>query len=167
MTQTAQTLLAMLRDDLARQDDQWRDEGFTQEMYRALTNRIWRKDGVAEAHVSVSWQLVDDMLKEIRAAAGEEPLDLDSSGGEGELSRRMEQLMGEMGWHSEPLNTSRRDPEHVAEPHAKPPPPDQGERFARSVPPDEFRRVHDDIDSGRVRKDSAGAEAAGGGEIRR
>lgn len=167
MTQTAESLAQTLSDQLAGLGDQWRGEGFTEEMYRALTNRVWRKDGVPEPHVSFSWQWVDDMLKQRRAEAGEELLDLDASGGEGAVSNRAERAMSALGWSSEPLDTSRHDPYHITEPAAKPPPRDQGERFAPSVPPDELRRVDEDIDAGRIRKDRAGAEAAGGGEIQR
>jgi hypothetical protein len=130
-----------LRADLS-ECELLRDESFARELYRALTNRVWRSadrpDGVA-----LSWTRAEELVNELRETVDEEPLRLAQTGGEGELGERAADELGRRGWTSEPLDTGARDERHAAS-AASPPPGDAGEAQAPTEPPAAWRGAHDE-----------------------
>jgi len=144
------TLERELLDDLRGLGARLRDDDFTRELYGALTNRVWRKPGGPDGHVSFSWKRADEMLAGLRDARGAEPLTLAQTGGEGELSPAAADVLGGLGWTSQPLDTGHNDPAHdTSTPDA--PPADQGAR-ARGVDPGaEEREAHAAAERERLR----------------
>ena len=133
MTRTAEQLEQTLAADLAALGERFADDEFSTELYRALANRVWRRDEGPEGHVSLSWRRAEALVNELRERAGQPPLELAQSGGEGEVSEVVGEELGHLGWRSHPLNTSRADPQHLARPESAPP-PDHGERLAPVEP---------------------------------
>lgn len=118
-----------LEDDLKQLDDgRFVDERFSTELYRALTNRIWRREGL-DGHVSLSWNRAETLVNEQRERVGEPPLTLAQTGGEGEVSDLAGDELRGVGWTSTELNTGRHDEQHVSSPES-PPPPGDGMRNA-------------------------------------
>ena len=115
----------VLIDDLDKLDDRFADEEFCSELYRALTNNMWRKQG-PEGHVSLSWGRAEEIVNSLRERRGLPDLELAQPGREGEVSRVVGEELGRLGWSSTPLNTSRHDPAHAERPES-PPPAKQGE----------------------------------------
>ncbi len=127
--QTGDIEQALVRD-LDQLGDRLLDDAFSTELYRALTNRRWRKDGGPEGGISLSWTRAEEIVNDLRARREREPLELAQTGGEGELSDTVEDELGRIGWRSEPLDTSRHDEAHADQPAESPPPADTGERHA-------------------------------------
>jgi hypothetical protein len=143
MTTTAEELERALRADLDRLGDRVVDEDFAGELYRALANRAWRRaaDG-GDAHVVVSWKRAEELVNDLRAKHGAEPLELAQTGGEGELSDDVERELGRLRWTSRPLHTGRHDDQHLASPADEP----------RTPPGDRFADAHADAEAERRRK---------------
>jgi hypothetical protein len=136
-----------LVDALRRVEERLVDERFSGELYRALASRRWQKeDGEA---VSVSWQRAEEIVNDLRERLGEEPLDLAQTGGEGEVSRTVAQEMERLGWGSQPLDTTERQPDHETEPE-RPPPRDLGEREAPVEPPERWREARGEAEEHRA-----------------
>ena len=130
MTEAAERVEQELLRDLATLSDRLSyDEEFGGDLYRALTNNRWRREGRDEGHVSLSWSRAEELVNEVRRRAGAEPLALAQTGGEGEVSSSVQEELGRLGWSFEPLDTSAHDEAHLGRPES-PPPPDQGERMA-------------------------------------
>ena len=126
MADTADLERALVRD-LDQLGERFLDEEFATELYRALTNRRWRRDGGPEGAIALSWSRAEEIVNELRGRHEREPLELAQTGGEGELSDLVEGELGGLGWRSEPLNTSRHDEAHVGQPAESPPPAGTGE----------------------------------------
>jgi hypothetical protein len=140
-----------LRSDLRALGDRFHDEEFSTELYRALASRKWRKASSGEP-VAPSWSRAEQLVNDLRAQVGEEPLELAQSGGEGELSRVVDDELGRLGWTSEPLDTSEHDESHVSSPES-PPPPDTGARHAPVDDPGAWRReAHAEAEAERLRE---------------
>ena len=105
------------------------DDEFSGDVYRALTNTVWRKPEGPEGHVSFSFKRAEEVVNELRAEQQVPPLTLAQTGGEGEVSPAVEQELSAAGWSHAPLDTSRNDDTHLEHP-ATPPPSDQGRRRA-------------------------------------
>jgi hypothetical protein len=91
-------------------------------------------------------------VNEWRARGGHEPLALAQSGGEGEVDRTVDDVLGRLGWTHTPLDTDRDHPAHLSMPES-PPPADHGERMAPVPPSDEQERAaHEAADAERERK---------------
>jgi hypothetical protein len=151
MTETT-TLERLLLDDLDVEGERAADEKFCTELYRALTNNVWRNDRDPEGELSPSWQRAEWLVNEWRARHGHDPLTLAQTGGEGEVSRTVEEVLGRFGWSHRPLSTDRDHSAHLGLPES-PPPPDQGERMAPVPPSDEDERaVHEAASAERERK---------------
>ena len=133
MTDSPETIEGRLVADLARLGERFADEEFSTELYRALANRVWRKAAGPDGHVSLSWRRAESVVNELRERLGQQPLELAQTGGEGDLSDVVSEELGRLGWTSQPLNTSRHDEAHIAEPESAPP-AEQGERFAPAEP---------------------------------
>ncbi len=114
-----------LLTDLHTIDDRFTDEEFSSDLYRALTTTTWRKPGGPEGHVSFSFKRAEELVNELRAEQQRPPLTLAQTGGEGEVSRVVDDELGRLGWTHAPLNTSRDDDTHLGRP-TMPPPGDQG-----------------------------------------
>jgi hypothetical protein len=151
MTETT-TLERLLLDDLDVEGERAADEKFCTELYRALTNNVWRNDRDPEGELSPSWQRAEWLVNEWRARHGHDPLTLAQTGGEGEVSRTVEAVLGRLGWSHRALSTDHDHPAHLGLPES-PPPPDQGERMAPVPPSDEEERVaHEAASAERERK---------------
>ena len=146
MATTPEALEQELRDDLATLEEHFADEEFSSELYRALANNRWRKEGGAEEHVSLSWSRAERLVNELRERFGHEPLTLAQTGGEGEVSDLVAEQLGRVGWRYETLDTSERDEAHLAEPESAPP-ADQGARMAGVDDPRGWEReAHEEAD---------------------
>ena len=115
------TLERELLGDLRRLGDRLRDEEFAGDLYRALCNRVWRKEGGPAGHVSLSWRRAEEIVNGLRQPHGVPALELAQTGGEGEVSRTVGDELARLGWTSTPLNTGREDPEHATKPESAPP----------------------------------------------
>ena len=114
MTETADLERALVRD-LDQLGDRFLDEEFSTDLYRALTNRRWNRDGGPDGAISLSWSRAEEIVNELRTRRDREPLELAQTGGEGELSRTVEDELAGLGWRSQPLNTDRHDDAHVGQ----------------------------------------------------
>ena len=129
----------LLHDVQALERNLW-DEEFSAELYRALASRTWRKRRRPDLAVALSWTRAERLVNEIRERIDYEPLPLAQTGGEGDVTRRVEQELDRLGWTSKPLDTSRQSPEHSGEPES-PPPPDQGQRKVGDDPDARWRHA--------------------------
>ena len=157
---SSETLERELARDLDTLGERLVDREFASDLYRALTNNVWRKQGGPDGHISVSWSRAEEIVNELRGRRGEEPLELAQTGGEGEVSRTVGDELARLGWTSTPLNTGREDPEHATKPESAPP-AETGE--ARSPVDDSRaweRRAHEEADTPGGRTSGTGA---GGG----
>jgi alkylated DNA repair dioxygenase AlkB len=142
----AETLELELRDDLATLAERFGDEEFSSDLYRALANNRWAKEGGPEGRVSLSWSRAERLVNELREHIGQDPLTLAQTGGEGEVSSVVADELGRLGWRPAALDTSQRDDAHVAESES-PPPADQGARRAPVDDPGAWeRQAHAEAD---------------------
>ena len=149
MTTGAETLERTLVEDLATLEQRFVDEEFSSELYRALTNTRWRKEGGPEGHVSLSWSRAEELVNELRGRAGQRALPLAQTGGEGDVSDLVADELSRLGWRTEPLDTSLRDDRHLTQPES-PPPADHGERSTpASEAADWEQRAHEEADERR------------------
>jgi hypothetical protein len=109
--------LRQLRADLQRLEDRIRDEKFCLELYRALADNKWTKEGQS---VALSWKRAEELINSVRRGHGEEPLVLAQTGSEGHVDRTIRETLEPLGWRIEPLDTGSRDPAHLDSP-ADPP----------------------------------------------
>jgi hypothetical protein len=105
--------LQLLQSDLQRLEDRIRDEKFARELYRALADNRWEKDGEV---VALSWKRAEELINALRRGHDRPPLELDQTGGEGEVSNTVRAELEPFGWRITPLDTSRRDPSHLDSP---------------------------------------------------
>jgi hypothetical protein len=110
--------LQLLQTDMQRLDDRMRDEKFSRELYRALADNKWTKEGET---VALSWRRAEELINAVRRGLGEPPLELDATGGEGTVDRTIRETFEPLGWRIEPLDTSTHDPAHLSSPEDPPP----------------------------------------------
>ena len=152
MSGNAELLEQELLRDLATLEQRFADEQFSTELYRALTNNVWRKGAAPGGHVSLSWRRADELVNELRARYGQEPLTLAQSGGEGEVSELVADELGRLGWSVRALNTSRHDTGHLGSPESAPP-AEQGQRDAPLGETVEWERLaHEEAEEERRRR---------------
>ena len=157
-----------LGTDLTTLAARFADDESSGDLYRALANRRWRKRGHVAA-VALSWSRAEALVNDVRAQSGRESLALAQTGDEGTVADTVAAALGELGWSSQPLDTSEHDDRHAGAPES-PPPPDTGERRAPVSDSGEWERTaHEEAERSRLRE--AGAppaagpgEAPGGGE---
>ena len=158
MSETAEALELELADDLATLGERFADDEFSTELYRALTNNVWRKTGGPQGHVSLSWGRAEKLVNDLRSRNGQQSLTLAQTGAEGDVSDVVAGELAGLGWRAQPLNTSRRDPQHLDRPESAPP----AEHGEREGPADDAtaweRRAHDEADRP---ADAAGEMAPG------
>jgi hypothetical protein len=154
-----------LRDDLATEAERFADDDeLCTELYRALAGGHLTKDGGA---VAPSWSRAEDIVNDLRGDRGRDPLTLAQTGGEGEASPRVRDVLERLGWR-----WRERDPGHHAPAHtaraASPPPADAGERQAPVSDSHAWeRQAHEEAEHARLgHRDppqSGPGEHAGGG----
>jgi hypothetical protein len=110
--------LQLLQADMERLGDRMRDEKFSRELYRALANNKWSKEGES---VALSWKRAEELINAVRRGLGEEPLVLEATGGEGTVDSSIREAFEPLGWTIEPLDTSTHDPAHLDSPEDPPP----------------------------------------------
>jgi hypothetical protein len=89
------------RDLRALEEEPFSDETFCLELYRALAGTDWSQadlDGAA----SFSYRRAETLVNEIRHDKGLAPLELVQTGGEGEVSGRLDAALGAQGWRHRP-----------------------------------------------------------------
>src|SRR3954471_3277604 len=87
--------LQLLQADMQRLEDRMRDEKFSRELYRALADNKWSKEGEA---VALSWKRAEELINAVRRGLGEEPLVLKATGGEGTVDRSIHDAFEPLGW---------------------------------------------------------------------
>jgi hypothetical protein len=110
--------MQLLQSDMQRLEDRMRDEKFARELYRALTDNKWTKEGET---VALSWKRAEELINAVRRGLGAPPLVLAETGGEGTVDRSVREELEPLGWTIEPLDTSRHDPAHLGSPEDPPP----------------------------------------------
>lgn len=146
MSESAEALEQELVNDLMRLGDRFADDEFCADLYRALARNAWRKDAGPEGRLALSFSRAEQVVNELRARHGQEPVTLAQTGGEGDVSDLAAGELGRLGWRGEAVDTSTHDPERLTHP-ASPPPPEQGERQAPVEPSDWERRAHEEADA--------------------
>jgi hypothetical protein len=151
MTDTT-TLERLLLDDLDVEGERAADEKFCTELYRALANTVWRNDRDPEGQLSPSWQRAEWLVGQWRVRHGHGELTLAQTGGEGEVSATVDEVLGGLGWTHKPLSTDTDHPAHLGLDES-PPPPGHGERMA-GVPSsaEQERAAHEAASAERERK---------------
>src|SRR2546423_13252832 len=94
--------LELLQADMQRLEDRMRDEKFSRELYRALADNKWSKEGES---VALSWKRAEELINAVRRGLGEEPLVLAETGGEGAVGRSVREEFEPPGWAVQPLGT--------------------------------------------------------------
>ena len=140
MTAETTTLERLLLDDLDVDGERAADDKLCTDLYRALTNSVWRNDRDAEGELSPSWQRAEWLVNEWRARHGHDPLTLAQTGGEGEVSATVEEVLDRLGWSHRPLRTDTDHPAHLGLDESAPP-ADHGARMAPGPPPGEQERA--------------------------
>ena len=110
--------LQLIQADLQDVGDRMRDEKFCRELYRALADNKWSKEGEA---VALSWKRAEELINAVRRGLGEKPLTLAQTGGEGTVDRTIREEFAPRGWTIEPLDTSEHQEVHLASPEDPPP----------------------------------------------
>lgn len=95
-----------------------RDEKFSKELYCALANNRWIKDG---EEVAFSWKHAANFVNALRRGHARPDLPLYRSGCEGTLDPTVLDQLLPMGWTTEPLDTTSHDPAHLDD-YPSPPP---------------------------------------------
>ena len=129
MNNGAEALERELIGDLLTLGERFADEEFSAELYRALTNNVWRKEGGPSGELSLSWSRAEELVNDLRTGQGQSALTLAQTGGEGEISDLVRGELARLGWRAHALDTARSHPAHLAQPES-PPPPEHGERHA-------------------------------------
>src|SRR5690242_9785537 len=151
MTETT-TLERLLLDDLDVEGERAADETFCAELYRALARSVWRNDRDAEGRLSPSFGRAEWLVNEWRARRGAEPLALAQTGGEGEVSGTVAEVLDRFGWTSTALDTGSDHPAHLGL-DPSPPPAGHGERMAPGPSSEEQEReAHAAAEAERRRK---------------
>lgn len=132
-----------LHADLAGRAERLADDGFCHQLYRALASTVWTKEGLL-GEVGLSWTRAEELVNDVRANGGHDPLVLAQTGNEGQISDLVRDELGALGWSGRPLDTAQDEAGHMDSP-ASPP--------AADVPMPEWeRRAHEEADEGRLRR---------------
>jgi hypothetical protein len=110
--------MQLLQLDMQRLEDRMRDEKFAHELYRALADNKWTKDGET---VALSWKRAEELINAVRRGLGAPPLALAQTGGEGMVDSSVREAFEPLGWTIEPLDTGHSDPAHLDSPEDPPP----------------------------------------------
>lgn len=118
MSATTETTERRLLEDLAGED--FNDDKFCRELYRALANNVWSPDD-GDGEVALSWKRAEELINRLRADQGAEPLALERTGGEGRISDLVADRLHDHGWTARPLDTSTEEEAHLGRPEHAPP----------------------------------------------
>src|SRR3954454_21177808 len=110
--------LQLLQADMQAVGDRMRDEKFCTELYRALADNKWTKDGET---VALSWKRAEELINAVRRGLGESNLTLAQTGGEGTVDRTIREEFEPRGWKIEPLDPSENQEVHLGSPEDPPP----------------------------------------------
>jgi hypothetical protein len=110
--------LQLLQADMQRLEERMRDEKFCTELYRALADNKWTKEGET---VALSWKRAEELINAVRRGMGYPELALAQTGGEGTVDRTIREAFEPLGWKIEPLDTKEHDPAHLDSPEDAPP----------------------------------------------
>jgi hypothetical protein len=134
-----------LLGDLEKLAGKVAEDWFAVDLYRALAQRRWHRQENSAEVVSFSWRRAEQIVNSLREKQHAPKLDLDASGGEGQLSDDVDRALRALGWVSEPMSPDEHDPAHVGAEPPPPPPPDPG-------PTDWEREAHRAAHEERLRK---------------
>src|SRR3954464_15087478 len=113
MATSTEELERELANDLQTLGDLVHDDSFYPELYRGLAGVSWRREG---GHIALSWKRAEEVVNRLRSEHGHDPLELAQAGGEGEVSDRVADALGGLGWTPKPLDTTRHHPAHLGSP---------------------------------------------------
>lgn len=82
------------------------DDELAKEFYGALCNMQWRSKVDPDIIYSCSWRFAGGLVAELRRK-GERYIDFYCGGGEGQVTKRIKDLLGKLGW--EPYPWDRTD----------------------------------------------------------
>ena len=83
--------------DLWILDEKIGNDKYAQELYAALCNMRWQNNGNSENIYSCSWRYAGGMVAQIRNQ-GENYMDFYCSGNEGQVNKRIENDLNNLGW---------------------------------------------------------------------
>jgi hypothetical protein len=135
---TPEALERQLADDLRSLGPQLENDRFVHDLYRSLTRTRWSRFD-RDGSVSLSFGRAEKLLNELRGERGSGPLQMAQTGGEGEVSHRLDDTLRELGWRVNDLNTGRHDDAHLAQAEGEP----------RTEPQDSLAEGHREADEGR------------------
>jgi hypothetical protein len=133
--ETPQALEQQLLDDLRSLGPRLEDDRFVGDLYRALTRTRWSRFD-RDGSVSLSFSRASELLDWLRQERGAATLELEQTGGEGEVSHRLDDVLRELGWRVNDLNTGRHDDRHLA----------GAEREPQTEPQDSLAEGHREAD---------------------
>ena len=71
------------------------DDALAWELYKSLAGVPWAHEG---GHIALSWKRLETLLNALRSEHDQPALKLARSGGEGEVSPRVVELLAPLGW---------------------------------------------------------------------
>jgi hypothetical protein len=107
MFASREALEQVLEADLDRLYEGLPDDWSSVELYRALSGTRWTK---GHGHVSLSADRAAALLNEMRERHEKVVLELQQSGGEGEISDRAAEMLHSLGWVHKPRRFERHAP---------------------------------------------------------
>ena len=110
MFASREALEQVLEADLDRLFAGLPDDWSSVELYRALSRTRWTK---GHGHVSLNADRAAALVNELRELHGKVVLELQLSGGEGEVSERAAEMLHSLGWVRKQGRFERRAPAHV------------------------------------------------------
>jgi hypothetical protein len=117
--ETPEALEQQLLDDLRSLGPRLDDDRFAGDLYRALTRTRWSRFD-RDGSVSLGFDRAAELLNWLREERGGEALELEQTGGEGEVSHRLDDGLRELGWRVDDLDTTTNDDRHLGEPAGEP-----------------------------------------------
>jgi hypothetical protein len=114
MATIPEVALQLLQADLQQLPERIRDEKFARELYCALANNRWSKDGEV---IAMSWRRAANFVNALRRGHARAELPLYASGCEGMVDPTIRaEVIERFGWQVDPLDTSEHDPAHLDDP---------------------------------------------------
>jgi hypothetical protein len=110
--------LQLIQADMQDVGDRMRDEKFCTELYRALADNKWSKDGET---VALSWKRAEELINAVRRGLGVPEMTLAQTGGEGTVDPTIIEEFGGRGWTITALDTGEHDDAHLDSPEDPPP----------------------------------------------
>jgi hypothetical protein len=106
--------IQLLQADIQQLPERIRDNKFSRELYCALANNRWSKDG---EEVAMSWKRAANLVNAMRRGHNRPNLPLYATGCEGKVDSPIRrEVVERFGWNVEPLDTGEHDPVHVDDP---------------------------------------------------